>query len=84
MTIGDLKRALDGWPDDYFLIFRGLKFCDNRFKQRDDNLVQMEFNETISRDERGMAIVTFGGRGTEGSLGVDEPIDLSPYPSDKV
>jgi hypothetical protein len=49
-TVGDLRRELADWPDDIELIFSddGLTFY--RLKKRGENLLQMEFNETISRD----------------------------------
>lgn len=50
-TVGDLRRHLADWPDDMELIFSddGLNFY--RFKKRGDNLLQMEFDLTISRDK---------------------------------
>ena len=50
-TVGELRRQLEGWPDDMKLIFsdNGLDFY--RFEKRGDDLLQMEFNETISRDK---------------------------------
>ena len=50
-TVGDLRRQLEGWPDHMELIFSddGLDFY--RMKQRGENLVQMEFDQTVSRDK---------------------------------
>lgn len=50
-TVGDLRRHLAGWPDDMELIFsdRGLDFY--RLNDRGANLLQMEFNQTISKDK---------------------------------
>lgn len=50
-TVGELRRALSGYPDDYELCFGphpGLTFY--RAKQRGDKLVQLEFNELDYRD----------------------------------
>ncbi len=49
-TVGDLRRHLQLYPDHYELIFgdgvtTGLTFY--RTKQRDETLVQIEFNESI-------------------------------------
>lgn len=44
ITVGDLKRQLAGLPDNMDLEFQGgMTFY--RLKQRDKNMVQLEFNE---------------------------------------
>ena len=45
-TVGDLEWHLESYPDDYELIFQGdlTFYC---LKQRDSNLVQLEFGEVI-------------------------------------
>lgn len=50
LTVGELRRHLENWPDDMELIFSddGLDFY--RFKKRGETLLQMEFDQTISRD----------------------------------
>jgi hypothetical protein len=50
-TVGDLRRHLADWPDDMELIFSddGLDFY--RLKDRGANVLQMEFNQTISKDK---------------------------------
>ena len=49
MTVGDLKRILEDWPDDWNIEFNGHTF--NRLKKRDAEMVNMEFNE-ICRIEK--------------------------------
>jgi hypothetical protein len=50
-TVGDLRRHLADWPDDMELIFSDYGLDFYRFKKRGDNLLQLEFNQTISRDK---------------------------------
>ena len=45
-TVGELKRHLENTPDDMELIFQG-GGTFYRFKQRDENLLQLEFNEVM-------------------------------------
>lgn len=45
-TVGDLRSALELYPDDWELTFQeGLTF--HRVKKRDDKMAQIEFNEVI-------------------------------------
>ena len=43
MKVGELKKLLEGWPDDWDIEFNGHTF--NRLKKRDTKMVNMEFNE---------------------------------------
>jgi len=52
MTVGEFKKQLEGWPDDYEITFSGvLDFY--RLKQRDTKLVDVEFNQTVFRNDKG-------------------------------
>ena len=52
MTVGELRSHLEGWPDDYEITFGGcLDFY--RLKGRGATLVDMEFNQTVYRDDEG-------------------------------
>jgi hypothetical protein len=55
MTVGDLKRHLSVFSDDYRIDFSGLDFY--RLKRRGDLLVQVEFNQQVYRDKRGLVII---------------------------
>jgi hypothetical protein len=50
MTIGELKERLQGWPDDYQIIFGCEELAFYRLKQRGERLVQLEFGPTIYKD----------------------------------
>lgn len=57
MTVGELKKELQGWPDDYEITFSGvLEF--SRLKGRGEKLVDMEFNQTVFRKADGSYDVT--------------------------
>lgn len=45
LTVGDLRRHLEGYSDETEIHFEELTF--HRVKRRGDNLVQIEFNEAI-------------------------------------
>lgn len=57
MTIGELKRWLEGLPDDDKIFFgcESLKFY--RIKQRGDGLHQIEFNQTVSDNANGEVFI---------------------------
>ena len=56
ITVGMLKQALEGIPDDHELDFSGLEFY--RVKRRGPELLQIEFNELVYRDkETGLVVV---------------------------
>ncbi|OCA02755.1 hypothetical protein [Akkermansia glycaniphila] len=52
LTVGDLKKELEIWLDDMVIAMNGLTFY--RFKQRDDKLLQMEFNQVVYLDDLGI------------------------------
>lgn len=56
MTVGDLKRELEMWPDNMHITMGGLTFY--RFKKRGENLLQMEFNQTVYLDQFGIVRIT--------------------------
>ncbi len=52
MTVGEFKDLLKDWPDDFELTFSGgLEF--SRLKKRGEKLVDVEFNQTVYKDEDG-------------------------------
>lgn len=55
ITVGELRRQLEAFPDDAELYIGDLVFY--RLKRRGDNLVQVEFNQTIYRDSSGRWVV---------------------------
>ncbi|TAL51651.1 MAG: hypothetical protein EPN89_03080 [Methylovulum sp.] len=55
ITIAELKKELDAYPDHYQLSFSGLAFY--RLKQRGDELVQIEFNPHVHLSEQGVVVV---------------------------
>ena len=56
MTIGELKKQLEGWPDDDEITFSGgLDFY--RLKQRGPRLVNMEFNQLVYKTKEGKWVV---------------------------
>ena len=66
LTVGDLRRLLSDWPDHMELQFSagGLDFY--RLKDRGANVLQVEFNETISKDkETGEPVVMATGLGDD-------------------
>jgi hypothetical protein len=52
MTVGEFKKMLEGWPDDFELTFSG-QLEVSRLKKRGDNLVDVEFNQTVYKDQNG-------------------------------
>ena len=55
ITVGDLKAALEAYPDNYNLDFSGLTFY--RLKQRGEKHVQVEFNQQVYLNDEGLVIV---------------------------
>ena len=55
ITVGRLKDAIAGYPDDYTIDFSGLEFY--RVKQRGDTHLQIEFNQQVYLDEKGDVVV---------------------------
>lgn len=55
LTIGELKKHLEGYPDHYELYFGGLDFY--RLKQRGPERVQMEFNQQVYTDNDGKVVI---------------------------
>ena len=55
ITVGELKRDLSLYADDYIITFGGLDFY--RVKQRGDKLLQIEFNQNVYLDSKGKVVV---------------------------
>lgn len=55
ITVGQLKRHLEGYEDSDELSFSGLDFY--RLKRRGPGLVQVEFNQSVYRDSKGRVVV---------------------------
>lgn len=55
ITVGRLRRELDGCSDDCILEFGFLDF--NRVKKRGDKLVSVEFDQSVLKTEDGKWIV---------------------------
>ncbi|MBU0641066.1 MAG: hypothetical protein KKB50_19575 [Planctomycetes bacterium] len=52
LTVGELKKRLAAFPDDYQITFSGvLEFA--RLKKRGDKLVDVEFNQTVYKTKDG-------------------------------
>lgn len=54
ITVGELRRQLEIYPEDAELFFGGLTF--HRLKLRGEKLVSMEFNEEVYRQHDGTLI----------------------------
>jgi hypothetical protein len=54
ITVGDLKERLAAFPDDYQIFFGCYDLDFYRFKVRGEKLVQVEFNQTVYRDDKGV------------------------------
>jgi hypothetical protein len=52
ITVGELKKHLSLYKDDCEITFSGLNFY--RTKTRGEKLVQIEFDETIHRNNEGI------------------------------
>lgn len=57
LTIGELRKSLELYPDDWQVIFgcEDLEFY--RTKQRGDKLVQIEFNQSFTRNSEGKIVI---------------------------
>lgn len=55
ITIGQLREALDGFPDDTRISFSGLSFM--RIRPAGEGCVQVEFNEPVYLDAAGHVVV---------------------------
>ena len=55
MTIGEMKEMLRLYPNEMELSFEPLHFY--QLKQRGENMVRVEFNESIYRDENGELVL---------------------------
>jgi len=54
ITVGDLKERLAAFPDDCLISFGQDDLAFYRLKMRGENLVQVEFDQTVRRDEKGV------------------------------
>ena len=52
MTIGELRDELEDWPESYEIIFGREELEFYRFKKRGADTIQLEFNQTISKDAK--------------------------------
>lgn len=52
MTIGELRDELEDWPESYEIIFGCEELEFYRFKKRGADTIQLEFNQTISKDAK--------------------------------
>ena len=55
-TVGDLKRQLKIFPDDWELSFGGV-LGFNRVKKRGDKLVDIEFNQSVYKNAEGRIVL---------------------------
>ena len=55
ITVGDLRRRLEAFPDDAEVSFGGLTFY--QLRTRGPNLVLMEFSQTVFRTDDGKLVV---------------------------
>lgn len=55
ISVGDLRRHLEPFGDDWEVSFSGLKFF--RTKARGPKLVQIEFEQVVYLDEQGHVVV---------------------------
>jgi hypothetical protein len=56
-TVGELRDALKGYPDDNQVIFGCKELEFYRTKKRGDKLVQIEFNQIVSATDDGKVVV---------------------------
>lgn len=56
-TVGELKKALEHYPDDTEVIFGCHELKYSRLKPRGEKLVQVEFSQNIYRTEEGEWVV---------------------------
>jgi hypothetical protein len=55
ITVGMFRKLLSGFDEDCVLYFGGLDFY--RLKLRGDKLLQVEFDQTVYRDNKGLVVV---------------------------
>jgi len=55
ITVGDLRRRLEAFPDDAEVSFGGLTFY--QLRTRGPNLVLIEFSQTVYRTDDGKLVV---------------------------
>lgn len=55
IKVGDLRRWLQYYPDDFDLSFSGLEFY--RVKTRGENIAQIEFSQVVYLNEAGQVVV---------------------------
>ncbi len=55
VSVADLRAALAEYPDHFQVSFSGLEFY--RIKQRDEALIQIEFNPPVYRNSAGCVVV---------------------------
>ncbi|EAO8773990.1 hypothetical protein CDJ04_13925 [Salmonella enterica] len=55
ITVGILLDLLQSYPRDAVLYFGGLDFY--RLKWRDENLLQVEFNQLVYRNSDGLVVI---------------------------
>lgn len=55
ITVGQLIEQLQGYPKEMLVDFSTLDFY--RLKQRSPNMLQVEFDQSVYRDEKGRVVV---------------------------
>ncbi len=55
ITVGELRRQLEGVPDDWNISFSGLEF--SRIKNRGPTLLQIEFSQSVYLNDEGEVVV---------------------------
>lgn len=55
ITVGEFRKMLEKYDDDLWLDFSMLDFY--RLKQRSSTDLQVEFDQMVSRDEKGDVVV---------------------------
>jgi hypothetical protein len=56
-TVGQLRRALESYPDDFQVIFGCEELEFLRTKKRGDKLVQIDFSQTVAANDDGTITV---------------------------
>lgn len=54
ITVGELKERLTAFSDDCLISFGHDDLAFYRLKMRGENLVQVEFDQVVRRDEKGV------------------------------
>ena len=55
ITVGEFKQQLELYSDEAILYFSGLDFY--RLKLREENYVQVEFNQQVYKDDQGKVVI---------------------------